>query len=139
MTISKAQRERVQVRAKNRCEYCHSHQNFILGWLEVDHWLPIAKGGKDTDDNLCLACEFCNQYKWTQIEGVDPQSGQTVPLFHPRRQIWEEHFSWSEDGTRILGLTPCGWATVIALRLNNELAVTVRRNWVRAGWHPPGK
>ena len=24
-----------------------------------------------------------------------------------------------------------------ALKLNNELAVEVRRNWVRAGWHPP--
>jgi hypothetical protein len=21
--------------------------------------------------------------------------------------------------------------------LNNSIAVTVRRNWVRAGWHPP--
>lgn len=25
------------------------------------------------------------------------------------------------------------------LRLNNPLAVTVRRNWVKAGWHPPQK
>ncbi len=25
-----------------------------------------------------------------------------------------------------------------ALKLNNELAVEVRRNWVLAGWHPPG-
>jgi hypothetical protein len=31
----------------------------------------------------------------------------------------------------------CGRATVEALRLNNELAVTVRQNWVKADWHPP--
>ena len=26
--------------------------------------------------------------------------------------------------------------TVIALNLNNLISVTVRRNWVKAGWHP---
>jgi hypothetical protein len=41
------------------------------------------------------------------------------------------------DGTRIIGRTPVGRATVEALRLNNEVAVEVRRNWVLAGWHPP--
>jgi HNH endonuclease len=35
------------------------------------------------------------------------------------------------------GLTPVGRATVEALRINNEIAVEVRRNWVLAGWHPP--
>ena len=30
-----------------------------------------------------------------------------------------------------------GRDAVEALRLNNELAVEVRRNWVLAGWHPP--
>jgi len=58
-------------------------------------------------------------------------------LFHPRQQKWSEHFAWSEDGTEIMGLTACGRTTVLALRLNNELAVTVRLNWVQAGWHPP--
>jgi len=37
----------------------------------------------------------------------------------------------------IVGLTPVGRATVEALRLNNEIAVEVRRNWVLVGWHPP--
>jgi hypothetical protein len=58
-------------------------------------------------------------------------------LFDPRRQIWSEHFAWSEDGTRVLGATPCGRATVLALELNSLIAVSVRRYWVAAGWHPP--
>jgi hypothetical protein len=58
-------------------------------------------------------------------------------LFNPRQQRWVDHFSWSTDGAEIIGLTACGRTTVIALRLNNELAVTVRKNWIRAGWHPP--
>jgi 5-methylcytosine-specific restriction endonuclease McrA len=41
------------------------------------------------------------------------------------------------DGTHILGRTPCGRATVLALRLNNMIAVTVRRQWTSVGWHPP--
>jgi hypothetical protein len=108
-----------------------------MGILQIDHVIPRAKGGSDTDDNLCLACELCNQYKWTKTEGLDPQNGETVALFHPRQQKWHDHFTWSKDGTEILGLTACGRATRVAFKLNNSIAVTVRRNWVRAGWHPP--
>ncbi|MFQ5825003.1 MAG: hypothetical protein ACE5JB_13190 [bacterium] len=60
-------------------------------------------------------------------------------MFNPRTQDWKEHFRWSQKGTHIAGLTPIGRATVEALRLNNEIAVEVRRNWILAGWHPPNK
>ncbi|MCZ8223494.1 MAG: hypothetical protein ACKPGT_17390 [Microcystis sp.] len=36
-----------------------------------------------------------------------------------------------------MGVTACGRATIVALRLNSNLAVIVRKNWVKAGWHPP--
>lgn len=130
-------RQKVRQRAGNRCEYCLSHQNYILGRLQIDHIVPIVKGGADTEENLCLACELCNQYKWIRTEGIDPQTNQRIPLFHPRKHQWRKHFTWSADGTRIIGLTACGRATVNVLQLNNELAVIVRRNWIRAGWHPP--
>ncbi len=109
----------------------------MLGQLQIDHVQPISKGGSDDEDNLCLTCELCNQYKWAKTNGIDPQTQQRVLLFHPRIQHWADHFAWSEDGTRVLGLTACGRATGLALRLNNDLALTVRRNWIRAGWHPP--
>jgi hypothetical protein len=108
-----------------------------MGWLQIDHVVPTVKEGPDDEDNLCLACEFCNQYKWTKTDGIDPQSGQWVSLFNPRQQRWEDHFVWSANGAEIIGLTATGRATVIALRLNNVLAITVRQNWVKAGWHPP--
>ncbi|MEH2269617.1 MAG: HNH endonuclease [Nostoc sp.] len=135
--LSKIIRQRVRQRAENRCEYCLSYQEYIMGRLQIDHIQPLAKGGIDTEDNLCLACELCNQYKWTQTESLDSESGKTVSLFNPRQQQWKEHFYWSTDGTEIVALTACGRATVKALRLNNRLAVTVRKNWVQAGWHPP--
>ena len=86
---------------------------------------------------MCLACELCNQYKWTKTEALDPESETIVSLFNPHLQKWQEHFPWNSEGTEIIRLTACGRATVFALKLNNSLALTVRRNWVKAGWHPP--
>jgi hypothetical protein len=61
-----------------------------------------------------------------------------VPLFNPRTQVWAEHFGWSDDGIRIIGSTPIGRATVVALHLSDDPdAITVRSYWVLAGWHPP--
>jgi len=135
--ISRELRVLVRARARDRCEYCHSPQALIMGRLQIDHVLPVAKGGENEEDNLCLACELCNQHKWTQTEAPDPQTGIVVNLFNPRNQRWDEHFVWSADGSQVIGVTPIGRATVEALRLNTELAQTVRRNWIVAGWHPP--
>ncbi|MGI0494115.1 hypothetical protein ACN4EG_20210 [Alkalinema pantanalense CENA528] len=68
---------------------------------------------------------------------IDLQTQNTIDLFNPRQQCWSDHFTWSQDGTEIVGLTACGRATVEALKLNNSLATKVRSNWVKAGWHPP--
>jgi hypothetical protein len=135
--LSEIIKERVRQRAKNRCEYCLSRQEYVLGRLQIDHIQPVAKGGTNNEDNLCLACELCNQYKWTQTEGLDPDSGKVVSLFNPRNQKWKEHFTWNPHGAEIIGITDCGRATIEALRLNNNLAIIVRKNWVEAGWHPP--
>lgn len=137
MTISDEVRARVRVEAQNRCGYCFSLQQYILGILEIDHIIPKAIGGSDDEENLWLACSLCNNYKGTQIDAFDPITKTRINLFNPRSQKWSDHFTWSEDGAEIIGLTECGRATVIALRLNNNIAVTVRRQWVSAGWHPP--
>ena len=135
--VPDAVKERVRAAAGNRCGYCRSPQRLVLGWLEIEHIVPSARGGSDEEDNLWLACRLCNNYKSDQTEGLDPETGKRVRLFNPRRMKWAKHFGWSEDGTRILGKTPCGRATVVALQLNNVIAVMVRREWVAAGWHPP--
>jgi hypothetical protein len=81
---------------------------------------------------------LCNNYKGDRTAGVDPATGETMPLFNPRRQNWFEHFRWSEDGLRIIGLTPTGRATVAVLHLSDDPdALTVRSYWVQVGWHPP--
>jgi hypothetical protein len=59
------------------------------------------------------------------LSGIDPNSGKVVPLFHPRRQLWDEHFGW--DGARLLAKTPAGRATMHLLQINRADAVAVRR------------
>lgn len=135
--VSAAVRARVRVQAQNRCGYCQSSQRYVLGLLEIDHIIPTARGGTDKETNLWLACRMCNGFKGKQTHARDPVTGRRVRLFNPRRQRWSRHFQWSEDGTRIIGRTACGRATVVALQLNHVIAVMVRREWVAAGWHPP--
>ncbi len=50
--LSKNLHRLVIQRAKNRCEYCLSHQNYIMDWLEIDHIYPVAKGGEYLENNL---------------------------------------------------------------------------------------
>ncbi len=130
-------RRRVAKAALYRCGYCLTSQAVIAMPMHVEHIIPEAAGGSSAEENLWLACPLCNGYKGTQTHALDPQTGERVPLFNPRTQDWHEHFAWSEDGTRILGRTPIGRATVKALRLNNKYVVPSRRAWVAAGWHPP--
>lgn len=135
--IPAARRRRVREAASNRCGYCRSHQRYVLGILEIEHIIPRAEGGSDDESNLWLSCSLCNRYKGLQLTGIDPHTKAAVTLFNPRTQVWRERFRWSSDGAYILGLTEVGRATVEALRLNNELTVAVRWNWLLAGWHPP--
>ena len=135
--VSDALRARVRIQAGNRCGYCQSSQRYVLGLLEIDYIIPTARGGLDEEENLWLACRMCNGFKGTQTHARDPATGRRVRLFNPRRQRWSRHFLWSEDGTHIIGRTTCGRATIIALQLNNVIAVIVRREWAAAGWHPP--
>ena len=137
MAISEQVRARVRAQAQNRCGYCRSLQMYVLGILEIDHIIPKAIGGTDEEENLWLACSLCNNYKGTQTDALDAVTQTRVKLFNPRTQEWSQYFDWSEDFTEIIGLTDCGRATVTALQLNNHIAVTVRRQWVSAGWHPP--
>lgn len=130
-------RQRVRAWAHDRCSYCLSSQHLVYATLEIEHIIPRAGGGESNEGNLCLACRLCNSFKGAQVRAVDPLTGNVVPLFNPRRDSWPRHFRWSRDGSRILGRSARGRATVNALQLNNPVAMTVRRAWISAGWHPP--
>ena len=105
--------------------------------MNIEHIIPISRGGSSEESNLCLSCAWCNSYKWARTHEIDLETGQKVPLFHPRRDRWHDHFRWNQNGIQIIGLTAIGRATVIALKMNNEFITPARRHWAGAGWHPP--
>jgi hypothetical protein len=135
--VPKALRERVTASARHRCGYCLTAEAIVGAPMEIDHLVPESLGGLTEEDNLWLACPLCNNHKNNRISASDPISGETVRLFDPRRQVWSEHFAWTETGDRIIGLTPTGRATAVALNLNRPTLIKARQLWVEAGWHPP--
>jgi 5-methylcytosine-specific restriction endonuclease McrA len=123
--VDKAVHGAVRVRARHRCEYCHFPEAFAELPFHLDHVIAQQHGGPTALDNLALACCYCNRYKGPNLSGIDPESGEIVPLFHPRKQQWDEHFVW--QGARLLAKTPTGRATVHLLQINRADAVAVRR------------
>ncbi|HEV8715422.1 MAG TPA: HNH endonuclease signature motif containing protein [Candidatus Binatia bacterium] len=128
---------RVREQARYRCGYCLCREALLGMPMEVEHLVPLASGGRTVEENLWLSCRRCNEFKGTQTNVADPETSESVALFNPRKQSWDEHFRWNEDGTEIVGLTPNGRATVTALKLNNPVIIVTRRLWISAGWWPP--
>ena len=120
-------------RAENRCEYCGLSQAGQEATFHIDHIIPLASGGKTTADNLALACVSCSLRKSARETAIDPEMGNEVPFFHPRRDQWEEHFRW--EGVRLFGLTAIGRATISALELNRQLILAIREEEVLLGRH----
>jgi hypothetical protein len=142
MTLSAAIRKQVRERAAYRCEYCHALEEASAAQFEIDHIHPRSLGGSDALENLALACQRCNSYRYNFTQGIDPETQKPVPLFNPRQQQWAAHFCWSADGLRILGVTAIGRATCQRLDLNDDFhnqgaILKARQFWVVAGWHPP--
>ncbi len=69
---------------------------------------------------------------------ADPETGERVPLYRPRRDRWSDHFTWSDDSLTLVPLTAIERATVDRLQLNRPGAINVRRALIALGEeHPP--
>lgn len=135
--ISTAKRQAVIARAIGRCEYCQSRADFATETFAVEHIIPISLNGSDELDNLALACSGCNGFKHKKIEGYDATTGDMATLFHPRKDLWINHFAWSDDYTHVLGITPIGRATVTTLQMNRLGLVNIRSALLLIRKHPP--
>ena len=131
------QKRLIAERAAGSCEYCRSQERYATQAFSVEHIVPRQSGGRTILGNLALACQGCNNHKYTKTHAPDPVSGAMVPLFHPRRQRWRDHFAWDSTYTVVIGRTPTGRATVEALQLNRAGLVNLRRVLYTMGEHPP--
>lgn len=134
--ISEKIRRQMADLSRHRCSYCRSPE--IVGVpMVIDHIVPLSDGGNSDIENLCLSCYRCNEFKGAKQTSVDPLTQSPMTLFRPRAQRWAEHFVWSRDGLRVMGLTACGRVTVETLHLNDLRLIQARRIWMLVGLHPP--
>jgi hypothetical protein len=123
-------RAEVARRAQDRCEYCLAAEASSPDEFEVDHIQPRKRGGADEIWNLALACRSCNKFKSLATHAMDPEMRMIVPLFHPRRHEWDEHFRMDIEVMEIVGRGPSGRATAVRLRMDRPKAVQARIIWL---------
>ena len=51
------------------CAYCG--KRFLTHQMHVDHILAIARGGAHSPDNICMACDKCNESKNARLLGSE--------------------------------------------------------------------
>jgi HNH endonuclease len=110
----------------------YASQPFVM-----EHITPVSEDGDTTLENLALACGGCSSHKYNKVEGLDPISKTQVLLYHPRQQNWHDHFRWSADYLKIIGVTAVGRATVDTLKLNRPGIINLRKLLLMASAHPP--
>lgn len=128
--------EQVALRAEHRCEYCHAPEAVFNFPFEVEHIIPLVRAGTDTAHNWALACRACNVRKGAYVEHVDSVTHAVVRLYHPRQDLWNEHFRVDVDTGVIEGRTAIGRATVAQLEMNSPVQCAARQHWIRLGLFP---
>ena len=129
--IPEAERERVWLRARGRCEYCRKPDLVSTYGYHVDHIIPLQHGGTDDLTNLAWACFECNVSKGRDVASYDPVTQQLTALYHPRTQVWEAHFELR--GARLIGKTAVGRVTIRLLDMNHPTQVEARQLLIDSG------
>jgi hypothetical protein len=110
-------------------------QHLIDAGHEIDHIIAEKHRGSTILENLALACFLCNNHKGPNIAGVDPLTGDTTRLYHPRIDIWIEHFQWNRE--ELQGLTAIGRTTITVLEINLRHRQLHRAALIEEGVFPP--
>ena len=130
-----AARKQVSERAGDRCEYCLlRRRQAAFASFHIEHIIARQHRGPDHSSILALACHRCNLHKGPNLSGYDPDTCEVIPLFHPRRDHWSEHFRF--DGAFITGLTAIGRTTIWVLQMNAEDRLKLREIILDAGGAP---
>jgi len=130
-------RHLVAARANHLCEYCLLHEEDTYFGCEVDHVVSRKHGGLTEEDNLAYACALCNRNKGSDLGSLEPDTGELVRFYNPRRDRWTDHFRLADDGVTIAPLTPIGRVTVRILGLNLNDRLLERTELREIGRYPP--
>ena len=130
-------RAAVRQRAQARCEYCQMPEEFLELAFQVDHIIAQKHHGADDPENFAWSCYACNNHKQADIAGIDPDGDplQVIRLFHPRRDRWNDHFSWR--GAILAARSAIGRVTIYVLGINLSHRVALRQLLIDEGVFPP--
>jgi 5-methylcytosine-specific restriction endonuclease McrA len=91
-------RKNIFLRDNNRCQYCG--QKFATEELNLDHIVPVSRGGKTTWENVVCSCLLCNVRKGNRMPeeaGLRLISRPGKPSWHPLLKLVlseKFHESW---------------------------------------------
>lgn len=122
------------MRAKRLCEYCLIHEEDAFVGCEVDHIIGEKHGGPTQINNLAYACLSCNRHKGSDIGSMIWETGRIVRFFHPRTDIWPEHFAL--NGLLIEPLTDVGKVTERIFQFNAVERLLERQALAGVGRYP---
>lgn len=100
----------VSSRAKHICEYCHAPEAVFNLPFEVEHIIPLSRGGTNQENNLALSCRSCNLYKSSSVSAFDKETGE------------------------IEALTAIGRVTIFNLQINSYAQLAARIQWLKLGF-----
>jgi hypothetical protein len=129
--IKASLRKQVYQRAKGCCEYCLIPDIAAFAPHEVDHVIAEKHGGLTKADNLALSCTLCNKHKGSDLTSIDPETGDIVPLYHPRKDQWHEHFQIKD--AKLIALSAKARVTIRLLQLNQQDRIEEREYLLEAG------
>lgn len=130
--FSSAIRKFIAARANFRCEYCMKPEIVANFSFHIEHIISRQHGGTNHLSNLAYACSWCNWKKGPNIATVLHEKGDLLPIFHPREDIWNDHFK-VEEGV-IIGKTDIAKGTIRLLDMNTVELIMERKVLTESGF-----
>jgi hypothetical protein len=115
------------------CEYCLVDREDTFFGLVFD-CLIAEKHLFFPLRHMYHVCLTCDRFQGSDIATLDANTRDLLRLFHPRQDVWKEHFEL--EGVKIFGKTQIGEATVRLLRLNLEERLLERELLQSLGRYP---
>lgn len=102
--ISKALRFEVFKRDSFTCQYCGRSAPEVV--LEVDHIVPVSKGGTNDIFNLVTSCKECNRGKSNKVLSDDTtikKQKAELDTLNEKREQMEMMLHWKEELQKVIG------------------------------------
>jgi 5-methylcytosine-specific restriction endonuclease McrA len=91
----KFSRKNIYLRDKSRCQYCG--KRFRTEELNLDHVVPVSRGGKSTWENVVCSCIRCNIRKGNRTPdeaALTLISKPAKPKWHPLVRVAGRYEEW---------------------------------------------